>query len=130
MFNVLQHAITAISKIYPLEQIEVITQSVSYEAGYPVKSETIETAMAQIQPLQNSDLSLIANSTLDAADCRKFYFLTQKDNRIIISQKLNQKDTLIRCKFGTFAIFSLNDRTQDGFICAICALRERENAND
>ena len=130
MFNVLQHSLDAISRVYPLTQIEVITQSVEYKGGYPVKTQTSEFTTAHIQPLQNSDLSLIANSTLDAADCRKFYFLTKKDNRLVISQKLNQKDTLIKCEFGTFAIFSLNDRTQDGFICAICALRERENAND
>ena len=84
MINVLEHALTAIKNVYPLDKIEVITQNLEYEAGYPIKSEISEKTIAHIQPLQNSDLSLIAGSTLDAADCRKFYFLTQKDNRIII----------------------------------------------
>ena len=129
MINVYELASGAISQVYPLKEIEVITQSITYEAGYPVKTETSENTYAHIQPLSNSDLAMVANSTLDSTKLLKFYFLTKKGNRILISKKIEPKTTKIKVNNETYTIFSLNNRVMDGFVCAICAL-EGENAND
>lgn len=129
MINVFDLASGGISQVYPLKKIEVLTYSITYENGYPVKSETKEKTMAHIQPLSNSDLALVANSTIDSTKLLKFYFLTRKGNRILISKKLEPKTTKIKLGNEIYSIFSLNDRAIDGFICAICAL-EGENAND
>lgn len=129
MINVFDLASGGISQVYPLKEIEVLTYSITYENGYPVKTETKEKTMAHIQPLSNSDLSMIANSTIDSTKLLKFYFLTKKGNRILISKKLEPKTTKIKVDNEIYSIFSLNDRAIDGFICAICAL-ESENAND
>ena len=129
MINVFEFASSGISQIYPLKQIEVLTYSITYENGYPIKSETSEKTMAHIQPLSNSDLSMVANSTIDSTKLLKFYFLTRKGNRILISKKIEPKTTKIKVDNEIYSIFSLNNRDMDGFICAICAL-ERENAND
>lgn len=129
MINVFDLASGGISQVYPLKGIEVLTYSITYENGYPVKSETSEKTMAHIQPLSNSDLALVANSTIDSTRLLKFYFLTKKGNRILISKKIEPKTTKIKVDNEIYSIFSLNDRAIDGFICAICAL-ESENAND
>ena len=128
MINVYELASGAISQVYPLKKIEVVTQDIVYEKGYPVKTEISEFTMAHIQPLSNSDLSMIDN-TLDSTKLLKFYFLTKKGNRILISKKIEPKTTKIKVENETYTIFSLNNRVMDGFICAICAL-EGENAND
>lgn len=128
MINVYEIASNAISQVYPLKEIEVITQEIAYEAGYPVKTETSENTWAHIQPLNNSDLSMISN-TLDSTKLLKFYFLTKKGNRILISKKIEPKTTKIKVDDEFYTIFSLNNRVMDGFICAICAL-EGENANN
>ena len=131
MINVFDLASGGISQVYPLKEIEVLTYSIVYENGYPVKSETSEKTIAHIQPLSNSDLALVANSTIDSTKLLKFYFLTTKGNRILISKKLEPKTTKIKVGNEIYSIFSLNDRAIDGFICAICALEsEGENAND
>lgn len=129
MINVYELASSAISQVYPLKEIEVITQSITYEAGYPVKTETSENTYAHIQPLSNSDLAMVANSTIDSTKLLKFYFLTKKGNRILISKKIEPKTTKIKANDEIYTIFSLNNRVMDGFVCAICAL-EGENAND
>lgn len=129
MINVFDLASGGISQVYPLKEIEVLTYSIAYENGYPVKSETSEKTMAHIQPLSNSDLSLVANSTIDSTKLLKFYFLTKKGNRILISKKIEPKTTKIKVDNEIYSIFSINNRDMDGFICAICAL-EGENAND
>ena len=129
MINVYELASNGISQIYPLKEIEVLTYSITYEAGYPIKTETSEKTMAHIQPLNNSDLAMVANSTLDSTKLLKFYFLTKKGNRILISKKIEPKTTKIKVKNEIYSIFSLNNRVMDGFICAICAL-EGENADD
>lgn len=128
MINVYELASNAISQVYPLKEIEVITQEIAYEAGYPIKTETSENTWAHIQPLSNSDLSMLSN-TLDSTKLLKFYFLTKKGNRILISKKIEPKTTKIKVNDEFYTIFSLNNRVMDGFICAICAL-ESENAND
>ena len=128
MINVYEIASNTISQVYPLKEIEVITQEIAYEAGYPIKTETSENTWAHIQPLSNSDLSMISN-TLDSTKLLKFYFLTKKGNRILISKKIEPKTTKIKVDDEFYTIFSLNNRVMDGFICAICAL-ESENAND
>ena len=74
MINVFNLASGGISQVYPLKEIEVLTYSIIYENGYPVKSETSEKTMAHIQPLSNSDLALVANSTRDSTKLLKFYF--------------------------------------------------------
>lgn len=129
MINVFEFASSGISQVYPLKQIEVLTYSIAYKNGYPIKSETSEKTMAHIQPLSNSDLSVVANSTIDSTKLLKFYFLTRKGNRILISKKIEPKTTKIKVNDEIYSIFSLNNRDMDGFICAVCAL-ERENAND
>ena len=129
MINVFDLASGGISQVYPLKEIEVLTYSITYENGYPVKSETSEKTMAHIQPLSNSDLALVANSTIDSTKLLKFYFLTKKGNRILISKKIEPKMTKIKVDNEIYSIFSLNNRDMDGFICAICAL-EGGNAND
>ena len=128
MINVFEFASGGISQTYPLRQIEVLTYDITCENGYPVKTETSEKTMAHIQPLSNSDLSMVANSTTDSTKLLKFYFLTRRGNRILISKKLEPKTTKIKMDNEIYSIFSLNNRDMDGFICAICAL-ERENAN-
>lgn len=122
MINVFEFASSGISQVYPLKQIEVLTYSITYENGYPIKSETSEKTMAHIQPLSNSDLAMVANSSLDATKLLKFYFLTKKGNRILISKKIEPKTTKIKFENEIYSIFSLNNRDLDGFICAICAL--------
>lgn len=122
MINVYEFASSAISQVYPLEKIEVITQDITYEAGYPVTQDFSETTYAHIQPLSNSDLAMVANSSLDATKLLKFYFLTKKGNRILISKKIEPKKTKIKFKNEIYTIFSLNNRDLDGFVCAICAL--------
>lgn len=131
MINVFEFASNAISQVYPLKQIEVLSYDITYKNGYPTTSETSEFTMAHIQPLSNSDLKLIANSAIDSTKFLKFYFLTKKGNRILISKKINPKTTKIKVENAKYSIFSLNDRAMDGFICAICALEsEGGDAND
>lgn len=129
MINVFDLASGGISQVYPLKEIEIFTYDIQYQDGYPVKSETSEKTMAHIQPLSNSDLAMVANSTLDSTKLLKFYFLTRKGNRILISKKIEPKTTKIKVDNEIYSIFSLNNRDMDGFVCAICAL-ESENAND
>lgn len=129
MINVFDLASGGISQVYPLKEIEIFTYDIQYQDGYPVKSETSEKTMAHIQPLSNSDFAMVANSTIDSTKLLKFYFLTRKGNRILISKKIEPKTTKIKVGNEIYSIFSLNNREMDGFICAICAL-ESENAND
>ena len=126
MINVFEIASNSISQVYPLEKIEVLTYDIEYQNGYPIKTETSEFTYAHIQPLSNSDLKLI-DGNLTANKFLKFYFLTKKGNRILISKKVEIKTTKIKFKNAIYSIFSLNDRSQDGFINAICALESELN---
>lgn len=128
MINVLQNALNAVSSVYPVDNIEIINKEISYNQGYAETTQTKEATHAYIQPLTDTEANQYANGTLDATKLFKFYILTKKNNQVLIS-KLSPTQSLILWKNEKYRIFSLNDRTLDGWACCIGALHGLNNDN-
>lgn len=117
MLNVLAHALNSMQGLIANQKTDIFTYEVKNENGMP--KETIKkylSVFAHIQPITPTELKKYTDSTIDTAQCYKFFILG--DNAVIInSLNLPLEKSYFLWNEKIYKIYAKKDWSLNGWIC-------------
>ena len=124
MLNVLAHALNSMQGLIANQKTDIFTYEVKNENGLP--RETIKkylSAFAHIHPITPTELKKYTDSTIDTAQCYKFFILG--DNAVIInSLNLPLEKSYFLWNEKVYKIYAKKDWSLNGWICLYATLSD------
>lgn len=124
MLNVLAHALNSMQGLIANQKTDIFTYEVKNENGLP--KETVKkylSAFAHIQPITPTELKKYTDSTIDTAQCYKFFILG--DNAVIInSLNLPLEKSYFLWNEKVYKIYAKKDWSLNGWICLYATISD------
>lgn len=122
MPNILADALNSIQGLIKNQSIEIFTYEIKNVSGLPKETitKTLET-FAHIQPITPNELKKFTDSTIDSAECYKF-FIMGDNAELINSLNLPLKKSYFKWNDRAYKIYAKKDWSLNGWVCLYATL--------